>query len=273
MRSLFPFNKKDAVSANQSTENLNGERNSISDQTGDSTVILDNNSDNDDLEDNNKIFGNSLHYALLKSSKKYNGHEVPSIIQNCIERLYLTNDYYLKEQGIFRISGSSLTIKNLMDKYDKEYDIDLKTFDIHVVCSLLKTYLRKMPDHGGILSNDRSNSVDVLKRICDQQTLKQKTVIQVLQEMKVVLWNRDAIDIEHFDLCAVFFEMLNKICSKQDLNKMNLRNLIIVFAPTLDLPVDILAHFIRDYNFLFNEEASIDTTINRDDVKVNIPGM
>lgn len=273
MRSLFPFNKKDAVSANQSTENLNGERNSISDQTGDSTVILDNNSDNDDLEDNNKIFGNSLHYALLKSSKKYNGHEVPSIIQNCIERLYLKNDYYLKEQGIFRISGSSLTIKNLMDKYDKEYDIDLKTFDIHVVCSLLKTYLRKMPDHGGILSNDRSNSVDVLKKICDQQTLKQKTVIQVLQEMKVVLWNRDAIDIEHFDLCAVFFEMLNKICSKQDLNKMNLRNLIIVFAPTLDLPVDILAHFIRDYNFLFNEEANIDTTINRDDVKVNIPGM
>ena len=95
----------------------------------------------------------------------------------------------------------------------------------------------------------------------------------VVIEMKRVLWNRDYIDVEHFDLCAVLFELLNRISLKSDSNKMNLRNLIIVFAPTLDLPVDVLAHFIRDYKYLFRKEESVDETINRDDIKVNIPGM
>lgn len=270
MRSLFPFNKKD-INTTQGVE-YNSEINS-NDTAVDNTIVDGHVSDNEVIEDNNKIFGNFLHHALMKSSKKYNDHVVPGIIHNCIERLYLDDGYYLKEQGIFRISGSSLTIKNLMEKYDREYDVDLKNYDIHVVCSLMKTYLRQIPDLGGILGNQRSSSVDKLKEVCEQQSMNNAKVVDVIKEMKRVLWNRDYIDVEHFDLCAVLFELLNKISLKSDSNKMNLRNLIIVFAPTLDLPVDVLAHFIRDYKYLFNKEEIFDETINRDDIKVNIPGM
>lgn len=269
MRSLFPFNKKDInTQGGEFTTEVNS-----NDTAADSTIVEGHVSDSEAIEDNNKIFGNFLHHALMKSSKKYNDHVVPSIIHNCIERLYMDDGYFLKEQGIFRISGSSLTIKNLMEKYDKEYDVDLRSYDIHVVCSLMKTYLRNIPDQGGILGNQRSSSVDKLKEVCEQQSLNNTKIVDVIKETKRVLWNRDYIDVEHFDLCAVLFELLNKISLKSDSNKMNLRNLIIVFAPTLDLPVDVLAHFIRDYKYLFRKEESFDETINRDDIKVNIPGM
>lgn len=269
MRSLFPFNKKDI---NTHAGEYNTETHS-NDTAADSTIVEGHASDGEATEDNNKIFGNFLQYALMKSSKKYNEHVVPSIIHNCIERLYMNDEYYLKEQGIFRISGSSLTIKNLMEKYDKDFDVDLRSYDIHVVCSLMKTYLRNIPDQGGILGNQRSSCVDKLKEVCEQQSVNNTKVADVIKEMKKVLWNRDYIDVEHLDLCAVLFELLNKISLKSDSNKMNLRNLIIVFAPTLDLPVDVLAHFIRDYRYLFIEEESFDESINRDDIKVNIPGM
>ncbi|CAI8503961.1 unnamed protein product [Hanseniaspora opuntiae] len=246
MRSLFPFNKKDVnTQGGEFTTEVNS-----NDTAADSTIVEGHVSDSEAIEDNNKIFGNFLHHALMKSSKKYNDHV-----------------------GIFRISGSSLTIKNLMEKYDKEYDVDLRSYDIHVVCSLMKTYLRNIPDQGGILGNQRSSSVDKLKEVCEQQSLNNAKIVDVIKETKKVLWNRDYIDVEHFDLCAVLFELLNRISLKSDSNKMNLRNLIIVFAPTLDLPVDVLAHFIRDYKYLFRKEESVDETINRDDVKVNIPGM
>ncbi|XBW36476.1 hypothetical protein QEN19_002054 [Hanseniaspora menglaensis] len=261
MRSLFPFKQKElnynAGNLNSSSENLS-QRQSVD------------NSDFqfEDYSDNGGVFGNPLHFALLKSQKTYNLQQIPSVVYSCLQKLY-SNKENLCEEGIFRISGSSLAIKNLIETFDREYDVSLKDSDIHVVTGLLKTFLRLLPDGGGILGLVKESSVDKFREVIDLNL----SVLSVLQKFKALLWTREVVDQDHFSLCFVIFELLWRIVEKNSYNKMTLKNVVIVFAPTLDLPVEILTHFIRDFNALFKKEVPIDPDMNREALQLNIPGM
>ncbi|KAL6927754.1 hypothetical protein ACO0SA_004377 [Hanseniaspora valbyensis] len=266
MRSLFPFKPKEQQQHNNhpymnnmsSSENL-PERQSMDIQSD---------SDNDEFEDKGGVFGNLLHFALIKSKKNYESYDIPTVVYNCLQRLYV-DKHQLDEEGIFRISGSALTIKNLIEKFDSEFDVSLKDVDVHVVTGLLKTYLRMLPDGGGILGFNREKSVEEFKKVIDLEL----PTLKVLQKFKVVLWNRDIVDEEHFGLCFALFELLWQIVGRNSVNKMNLRNIVIVFAPTLDLSIDILVHFIRDFNYLFKKDVVLDTNVPRDNLQLSIPGM
>ena len=51
------------------------------------------------------------------------------------------------EEGIFRLSGSASSIRQLKDQFNTRYDVDLFQSslkpDIHTVSGLFKSYLRK----------------------------------------------------------------------------------------------------------------------------------
>lgn len=262
MRSLFPFKQKEhsqpTHNLNSSSENLS-QRKSIENRTE---------SDSDEYEDSGRVFGNPLHFALIKSQMNYKSHIIPTVVYNCLERLY-SDKQLLDEEGLFRISGSSLSIKNLIEKFDRDYDVSLRDADVHVVTGLLKTFLRLLPDDGGIFGLERERNVEEFKKVIDLKL----PVVTVLEKFKILFWDRDVIDQEHFSLCYVVFELLSHIVARSSLNKMNLRNIVIVFAPTLDLPVEILVHCIRDFHYLFKQETALDLNLLREDLKLNIPGM
>lgn len=71
---------------------------------------------------------------------------LPSPVYRCIE--YLEAKNAASEEGIFRLSGSNLVIKSLKERFNKEGDVKLvheQHYDIHVVASVLKLYLRELP--------------------------------------------------------------------------------------------------------------------------------
>lgn len=72
---------------------------------------------------------------------------LPAPVFRCIE--YLEAKNAASEEGIFRLSGSNLIIKALRDRFNSEGDVRLldgQYYDIHAVASLLKSYLRELPD-------------------------------------------------------------------------------------------------------------------------------
>lgn len=73
---------------------------------------------------------------------------LPAVVYRCLE--YLEAKHAASEEGIFRMSGSNVVIKGLKSRFNAEGDIDLlspdeQLFDVHAVASLLKLYLRELP--------------------------------------------------------------------------------------------------------------------------------
>ena len=73
---------------------------------------------------------------------------LPAVVYRCLE--YLGNKDATREEGIFRMSGSNVVIKSLKKRFNAEGDFDFlgpdePYFDVHAVASLLKLYLRELP--------------------------------------------------------------------------------------------------------------------------------
>lgn len=72
---------------------------------------------------------------------------LPAVVHRCLE--YLKAQDAWSEEGIFRLSGSSVVIKGLRDRFNNEGDFDFMAdesyYDVHAVASLLKLYLRELP--------------------------------------------------------------------------------------------------------------------------------
>ena len=73
---------------------------------------------------------------------------LPAVVYRCLE--YLESKDAWREEGIFRMSGSNVVIKSLKKRFNAEGDFDFlgpdePYFDVHAVASLLKLYLRELP--------------------------------------------------------------------------------------------------------------------------------
>lgn len=73
---------------------------------------------------------------------------LPAVVYRCLE--YLESKDAPREEGIFRMSGSNVVIKGLKKRFNAEGDFDFlgpdePYFDVHAVASLLKLYLRELP--------------------------------------------------------------------------------------------------------------------------------
>ena len=100
------------------------------------------------------IFGIPLADAAEYSQPTCINICLPSPVYRCIE--YLEDKDAASEEGIFRLSGSNTMIKSLKERFDNERDVNLLEgdyVDVHAVASLLKLYLRELPDT--VLTRDK----------------------------------------------------------------------------------------------------------------------
>lgn len=194
----------------------------------------------------NRLFGIPLSDALKLSSKVVYNCTIPSIIYRCIELLKVRGAIF--EEGIFRLNGSTSTIRSLKERFNKEYDIDLvksETFyDIHAVAGLLKLYLREMPII--ILSQALSAEFRVAIDI-------QNTKVRVSKLNSLV----KRLPKENRDLLCVLCSLLTEVISHSDVNKMNLRNVGIVFALTLNISASVLINFLTEFDDIFGGESAM----------------
>jgi RalA-binding protein 1 len=104
-------------------------------------------------------------------------------------------------------------------------DVDLTTeyFDPHAVAGLLKTYFRELPVH--IFTLELNQEFIKANEIMDRAG-KVREVTNLVQQLPVA----------NYSALRFLSAHLVKIVNKETINKMSVKNLGIVFSPTLPIP-------------------------------------
>ncbi|KAK1483154.1 RhoGAP domain-containing protein [Colletotrichum abscissum] len=186
--------------------------------------------------------------APLAEAVRYN-HPVdvnvplPAVVYRCIQ--YLDAKNAILEEGIFRLSGSNVVIKQLRERFNTEGDVNLVTdetyYDIHAVASLLKLYLRELPTT--ILTRDLHLEFLSVTEMTDQRD-KIAAVSELVQRLPQA----------NATLLKYLIAFLIKIINNADMNKMTVRNVGIVFSPTLNIPAPVFALLLQNYFGIFGLE-------------------
>ncbi|CAO1596520.1 Rho GTPase activating protein [Xanthoria calcicola] len=182
---------------------------------------------------------------------------LPAVVYRCLE--YLEAQDAASEEGIFRLSGSSVVIKALRDRFNNQGDFDFladgQYYDVHAVASLLKLYLRELPST--VLT--RELHLDFLSVLeLDSKPKKVAAYNMLVHRLPKANWT----------LIRSLSAFLIGIVNNSDVNKMNVRNVGIVFSPTLNIPAPVFAMFLTDFDAIFGEghgqvpAAPIEVAIN-----------
>ncbi|KXL50538.1 hypothetical protein M433DRAFT_61717 [Acidomyces richmondensis BFW] len=176
--------------------------------------------------------------------------ELPAVVYRCIE--YLVAKHAIAEEGIFRLSGSNTVIKSLKDRFNQEGDVNLAAeehyYDIHAVASLLKLYLRELP--ASILTRELHLEFLSCLEMHGRETEKMAALNRLVNRLPRP--NRA--------LLKALSEFLGSIVNNADVNKMNVRNVGIVFAPTLNVPAPLISSFVEDQAIIFGPPINHDVT-------------
>ncbi|CBQ70434.1 related to BEM3-GTPase-activating protein [Sporisorium reilianum SRZ2] len=190
------------------------------------------------------VFGVPLAESIAISSI-HEGLALPSVVYRCIEYLEKRNAFM--EEGIYRLSGSSAVIKTLKDRFNMEGDVDLlaenQYYDPHAIAGLLKTFLRELPT--SVLT--RELHMDFM-RVNELQDRAER--INELGELV------SQLPLANYSLLRTLCSHLIKIIEHSDVNKMTMRNVGIVFSPTLAIGAGVFALFLTEFDSVFETDAN-----------------
>lgn len=242
-RSLFPF-RKNVVEDHDAESGLQPSNSHHPPPPSDPLLYL----GNMKLDDApaRAVFGRDVMEAFQLSHHEFQGRNIPSVCFRCLDYLLKTGAVY--EEGIFRLSGSASQIRALKEQFNHKFDVDLfgpLLPDIHTVAGLFKTYLRELPSP--ILG---SQSYSDLQHIVTSRG-------DTGSKLSLAYIFRDYLSSGHniapinYDLCYVIFGFLKYVIENSSRNKMSLRNVCIVFVPTLNISLDVLTTLLVDYDCIF----------------------
>ena len=173
---------------------------------------------------------------------------LPAVVYRCLE--YLEAKNAAGEEGIFRMSGSNNLIKHLRHKFNTEGDYDFlgenePYCDVHAVASLLKLYLRELPSI-------------VLTRELHMQFL---SVLDLKEDSKkIAAYNVLVHRLPKPNYCLIraLSAYLITIVNASDVNKMGVRNVCIVFSPTLNIPNPVFGMFLSAFDEIFEHRVPLE---------------
>ncbi|XP_075443716.1 rho GTPase-activating protein 21 isoform X9 [Ascaphus truei] len=146
---------------------------------------------------------------------------VPLIVDICCK---LVEERGLEYTGIYRVPGNNSAISSMQEELNKGFtDIDVqedKWRDLNVISSLLKSFFRKLPEP--LFTNDKYNDFIEANRKEDP--------VERLKTLKRLI-----IDLpdHHYETLKFLSTHLKTVAENSQKNKMEPRNLAIVFGPTL----------------------------------------
>ncbi|XP_044151194.1 LOW QUALITY PROTEIN: rho GTPase-activating protein 21 [Bufo gargarizans] len=162
-------------------------------------------------------FGVRLDDCPPAQTNKY----IPLIVDICCK---LVEERGLENTGIYRVPGNNAAIASMQEELNKGFtDIDLeddKWRDLNVISSLLKSFFRKLPEP--LFTNERYNDFIEANRKEDPKE-------------RLVLLKRLILDLpeHHYETLKFLCTHLKTVAENSEKNKMEPRNLAIVFGPTL----------------------------------------
>ncbi|XP_061876934.1 rho GTPase-activating protein 21 isoform X2 [Entelurus aequoreus] len=188
-----------------------------------------------------------------------NNKFVPLIVDVCCK---LVEERGLEYTGIYRVPGNNAAISNMQEELNNKgmNDIDIqddKWRDLNVISSLLKSFFRKLPEP--LFTNDRYADFIDANRIEDP-----------VERLKVLKRLLHELPDHHYETLKFLSAHLKTVADNSEKNKMEPRNLAIVFGPTLvrtteDNMTHMVTHMpdqykivetlIQNYNWFFTEEG------------------
>lgn len=203
------------------------------------------------------VFGMSLAEAVQYCGPRDVDVNLPAVVYRCIE--YLEAKKAASEEGIFRLSGSNLVIKALKERFNTEGDVDFLAgdhyYDVHAVASLFKQYLRELPTN--VLTLELQSEFRRVPRkypCIDALNLKLTSLELDDHNQKISALNTlvHMLPKPNLSLLMALSQFLITIINNSDVNKMTVRNIGIVFAPTLNIPAPVFSIFLTEYDSIFN---------------------
>ncbi|KAM7052190.1 protein FAM13A isoform 4-T4 [Acridotheres tristis] len=200
-----------------------------------------------------KVFGVSL-VELQQQGLSKNG--IPIVVWNIVE--YLTQ-HGMTQEGLFRVNGSMKMVEQLRLQYERGEEVELvKDADVYSAASLLKLFLRELPD-GVITSALHPRFIQLYQEdISRNDTQKESYLKELLKELP------DA----HYCLLKYLCQFLIKVAEHHVENRMNLCNLATIFGPNCfhvpsgfegmkeqEICNKIMTEMLENYNNLFELEG------------------
>ncbi|CAO3633092.1 unnamed protein product [Cunninghamella echinulata] len=186
-----------------------------------------------------QVFGVSLEEAVRVSRISENYH-LPAIVFRCIE--YLDAKNAVLEEGLYRLSGSNVVLQNLKKKFNQDGDIPLlnnkEEYDVHAIAGLLKMWLRELP-------------ISVLTRELRPEFIKVIDLLDRKDRINELGRLVSLLPLENYTLLRILIAHLISVVKHSDTNKMTVRNISIVFSPTLGLPGTIFNLFLSEFEYIF----------------------
>uniref|UniRef100_A0A674E0M2 Rho GTPase activating protein 21 n=2 Tax=Salmo trutta TaxID=8032 RepID=A0A674E0M2_SALTR len=188
---------------------------------------------------------------------------VPLIVEVCCK---LVEERGLEYTGIYRVPGNNAAISSMQEELDNKglmSDIDIqedKWRDLNVISSLLKSFFRKLPEP--LFTNEKYADFIEANRTEDS--------VERLKELKRLILELPEHHYETLKFLSGHLKLVSENCEK---NKMEPRNLAIVFGPTLvrtsednmtnmvnHMPdqCKIVENLIQQFDWFFTEEGDDD---------------
>ncbi|XP_066892092.1 rho GTPase-activating protein 24 isoform X3 [Kogia breviceps] len=168
------------------------------------------------------IFGQKLE-DTVRYEKRYGHRLAPMLVEQCVDFIRQRG---LKEEGLFRLPGQANLVKELQDAFDcgEKPSFDSNT-DVHTVASLLKLYLRELPEPV-IPYAKYEDFLSCAKLLSKEEEAGVKGLAKQVKSLPVVNYN----------LLKYICRFLDEVQSYSGINKMSVQNLATVFGPNILRP-------------------------------------
>ncbi|XP_033725827.1 ralA-binding protein 1-like isoform X2 [Pecten maximus] len=175
------------------------------------------------MEVEKPIFGVPLAVAVERN-RSHDGIELPALFRDCVDYI---EEHGLLCEGIYRISGVKSKVQMLKDCYNRQNPVYLEEHEPNIVASLLKTFLRELPEpvlttslmpkfeEASVIKNERRRLEQFSKLVSDLPTCNRLLLSWVIVHMMHVI-------------------------ERQKENKMTLQNVSIVLSPTMQISHRVL---------------------------------
>ncbi|NWH81748.1 RHG25 protein, partial [Piaya cayana] len=168
------------------------------------------------------VFGQRL-AETMAYEQKFGQHQVPILVQKCAEFI---QEHGVSEEGIFRLPGQDNLVKQLRDAFDagERPSFDRDT-DVHTVASLLKLYLRELPEP--VVPWTQYEDFLLCGQVLDVD--ERKGHEELLNQLSL-------LPRDNYNLLSYICRFLHKIQLNSSVNKMSVDNLATVIGVNLIRP-------------------------------------
>ncbi|XP_063059887.1 rho GTPase-activating protein 24 isoform X2 [Engraulis encrasicolus] len=212
-----------------------------------------------------RVFGQRLEETVLYE-RRYGVHMAPLVVEQCVDFIRQRG---LTEVGLFRQPGQATLVKELQEAFDAGEKPSFDSTDVHTVASLLKLYLRELPEP----LVPFSRYPDFL--VCGKSISAERQ--QGLLELRCLLHE---LPVANFNLLKYICQFLSEVQTYSSSNKMSIDNLATVFGPNILRPKaedpesiiggaavvqHLMSELIREHSLLFSSDG------DSDDLRISRP--